>query len=278
MRAIDAWVNVDMPPIPASWQKQVAQQFSRPAEEVFRELSMSELLDMMDEAGVQRAVLTVRAQRPSRRVLNFADQYPERFCLSALLDPRTGMRCLRTLESVARDYPVRMARVIPCTIDIPPSDRIYYPSYAKCVELGLPISINTGIPGPPLPGRCQDPMHLDDVCLFFPELVIIMAHGADPWWDVAIRLLMKYPNLYLMTSAFAPKYLPASLLQFMSTRGPDKVMFATDYPFLTMQRCLQEAAQLPLEPDILRRYLYDNAANLLYGRPRAPETPSVEHA
>lgn len=278
MRAIDAWVNVDMPPLPASWQKQVAQQFSRPAEEVFRELSMPELLDMMDEAGVHRAVLTVRGQRPSRRVLSFADQHPERFCLSALLDPRTGMRCLRTLESVARDYPVRMARIIPCTIDVPPSDRIYYPSYAKCVELGLPISINTGIPGPPLPGRCQDPMHLDDVCLFFPELVIIMAHGADPWWDVAIRLLMKYPNLFLMTSAFAPKYLPASLLQFMSTRGPDKVMFATDYPFLTMQRCMEEAARLPLEPEILKRYLYDNAANILYGRPRAQEAPPVETA
>lgn len=276
MRVIDAWVNVDMPAIPASWQKQAAQQFSRPAEEVFRELSIAELLDMMDRAGVQRAVLTVRAQRPSRRVLGFVDQHPDRFCLSALLDPRTGMRCLRTLEAVTRDYPVRLARVIPCTIDVPPSDRIYYPSYAKCVELGLPISVNTGIPGPPLPGRCQDPMHLDDICLFFPELVVIMAHGADPWWEVAIRLLLKYPNLYLMTSAFAPKYLPASLLHFMNTRGPNKVMFATDYPFLTMQRCLDEAADLPLRPEVLQGYLHDNAAAVLFGRPLAGEVPSGE--
>jgi predicted TIM-barrel fold metal-dependent hydrolase len=265
MRAIDAWVNVDMPPIPASWQKQAAQQFSRPADEVFRELSISELLDMMDGAGVEKAILTVRAARPSRRVLGFADQHPDRFSLSALLDPRTGMRCLRTLESVARDHPVKMARVIPCTIDVAPSDRIYYPSYAKCVELGLPISINTGIPGPPLPGRCQDPMHLDDVCLYFPELVIIMAHGADPWWDVAVRLLLKYPNLYLMTSAFAPKYLPASLLHFMNTRGKNKVMFATDYPFLMMSRCLTEAAKLDLLPEVLDGYLYGNAGRVLFG-------------
>ena len=109
-------------------------------------------------------------------------------------------------------------------------------------------------------------MHLDDVCLFFPELVIIMAHGADPWWDVAVRLLLKYPNLYLMTSAFAPKYLPASLLHFMNTRGKNKIMFATDYPFLTMSRCLTEAAKLDLLPEVLDGYHYGNAGRVLFHR------------
>ena len=58
--------------------------------------------------------------------------------------------------------------------------------------MDLPITINTGIPGPPAPGECQHPMHLDRVCLDFPELKVCMAHGADPWWDVACRLMLKY--------------------------------------------------------------------------------------
>jgi alkylation response protein AidB-like acyl-CoA dehydrogenase len=49
----------------------------------------------------------------------------------------------------------------------------------------------------------------------FPELKLCMIHGADPWWDVAIRLLIKYENLRLMTSAWSPKRLPESLLHYM---------------------------------------------------------------
>jgi len=57
------------------------------------------------------------------------------------------------------------------------------------------VIVNTGIPGPPMPAEPQRPLYLDEVCLFYPELKIVMAHGADPWWGEAIRLLLKYPNL-----------------------------------------------------------------------------------
>ena len=78
-----------------------------------------------------------------------------------------------------------------------------------------------------------------------------MIHGADPWWDVAIRLMLKYRNLRLMTSAWSPKRLPESLLHYMRTRGTDRILFASDYPVLSMERCLGEAAALDL-PDEVR--------------------------
>jgi predicted TIM-barrel fold metal-dependent hydrolase len=53
-----------------------------------------------------------------------------------------------------------------------------------------------------------------------------MIHGADPWWDVAIRLMIKYTNLRLMTSAWSPKRLPEELLHYMCTRGQDRILFA----------------------------------------------------
>jgi hypothetical protein len=70
----------------------------------------------------------------------------------------------------------------------PPSDAVYYPLYAKCAEIDLPLCVNTGLPGPPIPGEAQNPIHLDRVCVRFPELRLCMIHGADPWWDVAIRI------------------------------------------------------------------------------------------
>jgi predicted TIM-barrel fold metal-dependent hydrolase len=154
---------------------------------------------------------------------------------------------------------------MPCTIDVPPDDRIYYPLYAKAVELRLPVTVTTGIPGPPLPGRCQDPMHLDDVCLYFPELNLVMANGADPWWAVAIRLMLKYPKLFLMTSACAPKYLPEELVQYMNTRGKEKIIFATDFPFLAMDRCIEEARALDLREGVLENFLFENASRVFFG-------------
>jgi predicted TIM-barrel fold metal-dependent hydrolase len=86
-----------------------------------------------------------------------------------------------------------------------------------------------------------------------------MIHGADPWWDVAIRLMIKYRNLHLMTSAWSPKRLPESLLHFMRTRGQTKVIFGSDWPVLAMRRVVPEAVALDLPPDTLENYLYNNA-------------------
>ena len=62
----------------------------------------------------------------------------------------------------------------------PPTDPVYYPLYTKCCELDLPLCMNTGIPGPPIPGEVQNPIYLDRVCIRFPELRLCMIHGADP--------------------------------------------------------------------------------------------------
>ncbi len=125
--------------------------------------------------------------------------------------------------------------------------------------------MNTGIPGPPIPGEVQNPIHLDRVCVRFPELKLCMIHGADPWWDIAIRLLIKYAYLRLITSAWSPKRLPDSLLHYMRTRGPDKVIFASDWPVLRMRRVVPEAAGLDLPADVLENYRYHNAQEFFYG-------------
>ena len=112
-------------------------------------------------------------------------------------------------------------------------------------------------------------MHLDKVCLHFPELKLVMAHGADPWWDTAIRLMIKYRNLRLMTSAWSPRRLPESLVHFLNTRGQDRILFASDSPVLSITRCVGEAAALELRPGVLDKYLYANAAAFFFGEETA---------
>ncbi len=142
----------------------------------------------------------------------------------------------------------------------PPSDAVYYPLYTKCCELDLPLCMNTGIPGPPLPGEAQNPIHLDRVCVRFPELKLCMIHGADPWWDVAIRLMLKYRNLRLMTSAWSPKRLPESLLHYMrdARQGPHPVRLGL--PGAVDGALPRRGRGRSTSPDEVRdAWLYDNA-------------------
>ncbi|HZP41043.1 MAG TPA: amidohydrolase family protein [Candidatus Binatia bacterium] len=261
--AIDCWLNptTGLGDHPPEYLVRVARDYFKREKEMFAHTPIEELLAQMDRAGVERAIVTMDAHRPEP-VAELARAFPGKFICSAVIDPTTGMESLRLLERLVAKHGLRLARVVPFLVNRPPNDKVYYPLYAKCIELDLPISVNTGIPGPPMPAEPQRPLHLDEVCLFYPEAKIVMAHGADPWWGEAIRLLLKYPNLYMMTSAYAPKYLPPELIHFMNTRGSRKILFASDHPVLSFERCLAEAAALPLRDGVLGRYLRDNALEL----------------
>ena len=271
-KVIDCLVNVHFGEVAQQpdWMLKVRDDYFKGPQSMFAPVDMAELLDEMDELGVEKAILTDNLAAPSATARKFAEARPDRFALSMggvnLLRP---VASLRELSAVVGDLPVAYTGVGPSFWgdgQYPPSDAVYYPLYAKCAELGLPLCVNTGIPGPPIPAEVQNPIHLDRVCVRFPELHLCMIHGADPWWDTAIRMLIKYQNLRLMTSAWSPKRLPESLLHFMRTRGPGKVIFASDWPVLRQRRVVPEARALDLPPETLQRYLYHNADEFFFAR------------
>jgi len=277
-KAIDCWINVNMGEVePPEYLIRVKEDYLKGGDDFFRSFEPEELLPEMDRLGIDRAIVTLSADDPSERALRFVEKAPERFSLGIGMDPRSMMKGLWEMEALARNYPTACAKVVPFGFDLPPSDAVYYPLYAKCVELDLPLTINTGLPGPPMPGECQDPIHLDRVCQRFPDLKLCMAHGADPWWAVAIRLMIKYKNLHLMTSAYAPKHFPPELIHFMNTRGQGKILFASDHPALDWERCVNEARGLDLREGVLEKFLYGNADRFFYGerKPRYGELAAL---
>ena len=269
-KVIDCLVNVHFGETvqQPAWMLAVRDNYFKGAKSMYETVDMGTLLDEMDEQGVRKAILMNSLSKPSNTVSKFVEAHPDRFSMSIggfdLLRP---VAHLRELTAMTADLPVSYAAVGPSFWgdgQYPPSDAVYYPLYAKCAELELPLCINTGIPGPPIPGEVQNPIHLDRVCVRFPELKLCMIHGADPWWDVAIRMLIKYPNLRLMTSAWSPKRLPESLLHYMRTRGPNKIIFGSDWPVLSQRRLIPEAEALGLPDDVLDNYLYNNAQEFFF--------------
>ncbi len=230
-----------------------------------RELQGAELLlPEMDHFGVDKALIGVSdGNELAQQALR---QHPARFLASFQIDPNRGMDSVRELVRAYETWGVRAATAFPAGYmpQVPISDRRMYPFYAKCVELGIPIIVNAGVPGPRVPMACQDVAHFDEVCYDFPELTIIMRHGAEPWEDLAVKLMLKWPGLHYMTSGFAPKYYPEAVVRFANTRGADKVLYAGYFPMgLSLERIFAELPTVPFAEHVWPKFLRHNAERVL---------------
>jgi predicted TIM-barrel fold metal-dependent hydrolase len=253
----------------------------KPGDAVKFGFTLDELIRDMDASNVEKGVLTAAALRlaPSpysvgqnisdatyeklcSRVAEIRRQHPGRFhgCLG--VDPTGMMKTVRWLERAVKDFGFRSCWIMPSLVGLPPNHACYFPVYAKCVELGIPIKINVGIPGPLRPALLQAPMALDEVLLAFPELTVVGCHLGHPWQGEIVALLQKHRNFYLITSAWAPKHIPAEFWQFANKRGPDKLMWASDHPLLSLDRCAREGWEVPLNDNAKQGYLRDNALRI----------------
>ncbi|MFZ0500935.1 MAG: amidohydrolase family protein [Steroidobacteraceae bacterium] len=260
---IDCWVNVPLgePDATASYL------FPGLVERWREAASPAGLIAQMEAAGIARAVLVSGwGQVDSVAWIRDAVQrYPGRFAASHIVDPRLGLKTLKLIEHLVRDEGYRLIRMLAFDTQIPYGHPICYPVYAKCAELGVPISLNVGFPGPRVPSACQDPFPLDEICYRFPELTVVMAHGGEPWEDLCVKMMLKWPNLYYMTSAFSPKYYPEAIVHYLNTRGRDKVMWASDHPILPFDRCMSELTHVEFRDQLTRsRFLGENARRLFF--------------
>jgi predicted TIM-barrel fold metal-dependent hydrolase len=251
--------------------KEAREQFTFPAQYMFKDVPDFDAIDdpvallvaEMDRFNVRWALLNVGTNPVAREAIA---QHPDRFVGGCSVDPNSGMDGVRHLERAYHEYGARSAQVFPAglTPQVPINDRKMYPLYAKCVELDIPIFVNAGIPGPRVPFACQDVAHIDEVCWFFPDLKFVMRHGAEPWEDLAVKLMLKWPNLYYSTSAFAPKHYPKAIIDYANTRGADKIMYAGYYPMgLSLERIFSEMPNVGFRDHVWPKFLRENAARVL---------------
>jgi predicted TIM-barrel fold metal-dependent hydrolase len=157
-----------------------------------------------------------------------------------------------------------LVRVTPLTDQHPLNGRLYYPVYAACAEAGMPVSINVGVPGPPMRSAVQDPVLLEDVLIDFPGMTVIGAHMGHPYEQLLMTYMRKWPALHLSNSAYLAKYMDPELVKFMgSSQGRGRVLFASDHPFLPMERAIDAARALDLDDAAMDEFLGGAARRLL---------------
>jgi predicted TIM-barrel fold metal-dependent hydrolase len=218
-------------------------------------------LEYLDKWNISVGGIPITPETPNEYLDRLTD-HSDRLFVMVRADPHQGMRAVRRIAEMAKLYPiVRAVSLTPFQIypQIALNSKEYYPIYTKCVEMELAISANVGFPGPRVPAWTQDPIHLDEVAWFFPELTIVLRHGGEPWVDVCVKMLERWPNMYYKTTAFAPKYYPKEIIDYANTRGADKIIYAGYFPLIGMERSFAELQALPLRDHVWRKMFYENA-------------------
>ncbi len=239
-------------------------------------LSLPDMLARMDAAGIERAFLVAAKvgqlghpacyHVPYELVADAVQAYPDRFYGIAGLDPTEGMAGVRAFEKSVRDYGFIGGHFYPHWYELAPDHARWYPFYAKCCELDVPVQLQVGqsmVYDETYPRRSVGrPITLDSVACDFPELKLIGIHVGIPWTDEMIAMAWKHRNVFIATDAHSPKYWPKSFVNFINSYGQDKVIFGTDFPILDFERTRDEIEALGLKPAVKRKLLRDNAARI----------------
>jgi hypothetical protein len=257
-----------------------------PSPETFRTLARSlacddaQVLAALDEAGIERALITGFDEASTggttfitnESIAAVAGRHPDRFIPFAGVDIMRGSDGVQDVEHWIRARGFRGLSLRPFMTGLPADDRRYYPFYEKCVELDVPVSIHASANWTTCrPSDLGHPRHFDVVACDLPELKLILSHAGYPWVLEACLLAWKHPNVYLELGAHRPKYFTAPgagwepLLRYGQTTIQDKILYGTG-AFLIARppaELVAEMKAVPIKPEVMKKWLYGNAARLM---------------
>lgn len=249
---------------------QTLEQFSMPAQYMFKDVPTTGnpgdfvkwTVEQMDRFNIEKALVGWNDDDTSSRA---KELYPERFFFDVPCDPNKGVDEVRRIKRLHSEVGISAISVFPSGTlpQVSINHKYMFPLYTAAAELGIPICLNVGIPGPRIPMETQKVEHLDEVCWFFPDLKIVMRHGAEPWEALAVKLMLKWPNLYYSTSAFAPKHYPKAIIDYANTRGSDKIIYAGYFPMgLSLDRIFGDMPSVPFKDEVWPKFLRENAVKV----------------
>ena len=233
--------------------------------EYYRSRKMAFVIFAVDEH------LTGRPRVTNEEVIRFASDNADVAIPFASIDPHRGPEGVREAKRLVSDGLVRGLKLHPPVQQFFPDDKMVYPLYEVFAEARLPVLFHTGHSGigTGMPGgggvrlKYGNPMPIDDVAVDFPEMPIVLAHPSFPWQDEAISICLHKPTVYIDLSGWSPKYFSPTLVQYANSRLKEKVLFGSDYPFITPDRWIADFEKLDIRSEVRPLILKENAVKLL---------------
>jgi predicted TIM-barrel fold metal-dependent hydrolase len=214
--------------------------------------------------------LTGRPHLTNDAILEFAAAHADIAVPFVSIDPTRGAPAVAEARRLLKTGAVRGLKLHPPLQQFFPNDPVAYPLYEVFAEARLPVLIHTGHSGigTGMPGgggirlKYGNPMTIDDVAVDFPDMPIILAHPSFPWQDEAISVCLHKPQVYIDLSGWSPKYFSPTLVQYANTLLKHKVLFGSDYPWITPERWLADFQKIDIRDDVRPLILKDNAVRL----------------
>lgn len=248
-------------------------------------------LQAYDEAGVSKVVIhgkdvetTFGVKIRNEDVAAFCREHGDRFIGFAGVDPHKGMRAIDELKKAVEELGLRGLNLQTFEHQIPINDKKFFPLYAKCIELDIPVAIHASINFSTKTlmeyGR---PIHLDEVMVHFPELRVVAIPPGWPWVEELIGVAWRHKNVSIGLTPVRPKYLNVpdsgygALVRYGNGLLKDRMIFGTSYPLQPILRTVAEQRALPLKPEVQQMWMHDNAARVL-GLPGFEAKATVEAA
>jgi len=276
-RAIDVHVH----PSTREWVDGAMGAFRPACEDYFHthlpEHSVEEMADVFRAADVLGVLLAWDAETSTGNppvsndfVAGCVAAHPDAFLGFASVDPHKSDAVVE-LERAVRFLGLRGLKMHPGAQAFAPDDRSVYPIWETAQALGIPVLIHTGTTGLGAGMRggggvalgLSNPMLIDRMAIDFPDLQIVMAHPAWPWQDEQLAVLAHKPNTWIDLSGWSPKRFAPELVREIRGRLQDRVLFGTDYPFLTHEQWLGAWATLDIPDAVTEKVLLANATRLL---------------
>ncbi|MFI5304489.1 MAG: amidohydrolase family protein [Nitrospiria bacterium] len=205
-------------------------------------------------------------------IAGIAARYPEVFIGFGSVDPWKGKLAIAESERAVLKLKLKGLKFHPICQGFFPNDRRFYPLWETCDSLKIPLLFHTGTTGvgAGTPGgdglylKYGQPLpYLDDIAADFPNLTIIGAHPSFPWQDEMLAVAVHKTNVYIDLSGWSPKYFSANLVQYANSILQDRVLFGSDYPFLTPERWMEDFEKAGFKPQVREKILLTNAKRLL---------------
>ena len=180
---------------------------------VGRYSSVEEMVQMMDEAGVDKTVLHAwqhpfwNVKVPNEWNAEQIKQRPDRLAGLGSVYELGGKKAVDELEEI-HSLGLLGIKIAPYHSLSHPNDERIWPLYEKCIDLGLAVFIHVGWSGTFVIGNkgygdweLQRVHHLDKVAVQFPKLKLVAVHAGVSEWKTCLMLMLKNVNLYCNTSA-----------------------------------------------------------------------------
>jgi predicted TIM-barrel fold metal-dependent hydrolase len=151
---------------------------------------------------------------------------------------------------------------------------VLFTVYETCQHLDVPVFLMSGPTSPSL--DYTDPAAIGRVASAFPDLPIVVYHGAWPYVNEVLGVAFRHPNVFLVPDMYL--FLPGGSLYVEAGNGflRDQLMFATSYPFRAMKQTVDDFLALPWKDEVLDAILHGNAERVL--KLGAPVQAEAAHA